>query len=52
MIKFLQEHYLQLCLLLLLIGITTYAISIKNTAMINTILTAVFAGLNLTQLKK
>ena len=52
MIKFIQENYLQVSLLIILIGITIYGIVTDNMTMLDKILMAVFAGLNLNQLKK
>jgi len=52
MIKFIQENYLQVALIILLIGITVYSIVTDNSTMVDKILMAVFAGLNLNQLKK
>ena len=50
--KFIQENYLQLALLLMLVIITIYGIAFNNSTMIDKILMAVFAGLNLNQIKK
>lgn len=50
--KFLQENYLQIALLILLIGITSYAMATKQLNMVNSILMAVLTGLNLKDIKK